>query len=157
VQATLKRFGRIDVLVNSAGYGLIGAIEECSEEEIRRQLEMNLLGLLAVTRAALPTLRAQKRGQIFNVSSVAGFRGDPGGGIYASSRFAVEGLSESLAGELAPLGIKVTIVEPGYFRTDLPHKWIDANGSEGVARLRRDGGRGPRTHEGLRRQAGKRP
>jgi len=72
VQATLKRFGRIDVLVNSAGYGLIGAIEECSEEEIRRQLEMNLLGLLAVTRAALPTLRAQKRGQIFNVSSVAG-------------------------------------------------------------------------------------
>ena len=86
--------------------------------EVRRQLETNILGLLAVTRAALPTLRAQRKGHIFNVSSVAGFRGDPGGSSYSASKFAVEGISESLASERAPLGIKVTIVEPGYFRTE---------------------------------------
>lgn len=116
VKAAVARFGRIDVLVNNAGY--IGAVEECTDEEVRRQLETNLLGLLAVTRAALPTLRAQRKGHILNVSSVAGFRGDPGGSSYSASKFAVEGLSESLASELAPLGIKVTIVEPGYFRTE---------------------------------------
>jgi NAD(P)-dependent dehydrogenase (short-subunit alcohol dehydrogenase family) len=118
VKAAVARFGRIDVLVNNAGCALIGAVEECTDEEVRRQLDTNLLGLLAVTRAALPTLRAQRKGHIFNVSSVAGFRGDPGGSSYSASKFAVEGLSESLASEPAPLGIRVTIVEPGYFRTE---------------------------------------
>jgi NAD(P)-dependent dehydrogenase (short-subunit alcohol dehydrogenase family) len=118
VKAALARFGRIDVVVNNAGYGLLGAVEECSEEEIKGEFDTNVLGLIAVTRAVLPTLRAQRSGHIFNISSVAGFRGDPGGSMYSASKFAVEGLSESLAAELAPLGIKVTIVEPGYFPTE---------------------------------------
>jgi NAD(P)-dependent dehydrogenase (short-subunit alcohol dehydrogenase family) len=118
VRAAIARFGHIDVLVNNAGYGLMGALEECTEEEVKRQFDTNFVGLLAVLRATLPILRAQRSGHIFNLSSVAGFRGDAGASSYCASKFAVEGLSESLAGEMAPLGIKVTIVEPGYFRTD---------------------------------------
>ncbi|TKD11812.1 oxidoreductase [Polyangium fumosum] len=118
VEAALARFGRIDVLVNNAGYGLIGAVEETSGEDVRRLYETNVFGLLAVTRAVLPVLRKQRSGHILNLSSVGGYRSAPGFGVYCSTKFAVEGISEALHVELAPLGIAVTIVEPGYFRTE---------------------------------------
>ena len=117
ISSAIDEFGRIDFLVNNAGYGSIGAIEEVADEQIRRQFETNFFGLLNVTRAALPTLRKQGSGHIFNISSVGGFVSFPSAGIYCASKFAVEAISESLAGELADLGIKVTIVEPGAFRT----------------------------------------
>ncbi|BAY43720.1 short-chain dehydrogenase/oxidoreductase [Scytonema sp. HK-05] len=111
-------FGRIDVLVNNAGYGTLGAIEEASDEEIRRQFETNVFGALDLTRVVLPHLRQQRSGHIINFSSVGGFVSFPGSGIYCSTKFALEGISEALAQEVAPLGIKVIIVEPGAFRTD---------------------------------------
>jgi NAD(P)-dependent dehydrogenase (short-subunit alcohol dehydrogenase family) len=118
VARATERFERIDVLVNNAGRGLIGAVEEASEEEIRSVFEINVFGLLSVTRAVLPIMRRQGSGRIVNISSVGGFTARSGGGIYAGTKFAVEGLSEALRLELAPLGILVTIVEPGAFRTD---------------------------------------
>jgi NAD(P)-dependent dehydrogenase (short-subunit alcohol dehydrogenase family) len=119
VRAALERFGRIDVLVNNAGYGLCGALEECSVEETLAQYQTNVFGLINVTRAALPVLRRQRTGHIINISSVGGFQADAGISAYCGTKFAVEGLSEALAKEVAPLGIHVTIVEPGYFRTEL--------------------------------------
>src|SRR5262245_2373323 len=114
----VRRFGRIDVLVNNAGRGLLGAVEEASAEEVRAVFETNVFGLLTVTRAILPVMRAQRSGRILNLSSVGGFAASPGWGVYCATKFAVEGLSESLRDELTPLGIAVTIVEPGAFRTD---------------------------------------
>ncbi len=118
VAATLKQFGRIDVLVNNAGYGYLASIEEGVAEEIRAQFEANVFGLFAMTRAVLPVMREQGRGHIINIASVAGFCGFPGSGYYAASKHAVEGFSDSLSKEMAPLGVKVTCVEPGPFRTD---------------------------------------
>ncbi len=118
VAAALERFGRIDVLVNNAGYGYQASAEEGVEEEIRAQFDANVFGLFALTRAVLPTMRAQKAGHIINITSVAGLVGFPGSGYYAASKHAVEGWSDALATETAPLGIKVTCVEPGPFRTD---------------------------------------
>jgi NAD(P)-dependent dehydrogenase (short-subunit alcohol dehydrogenase family) len=118
VDAALERFGRIDVLVNNAGHGMLGAVEEVADEAVREVFDTNVFGLLRVLRAVLPTLRAQRSGHVVNMSSVGGFTGAPGWGLYAASKFAVEGLSESLRAELEPLGIAVTIVEPGGFRTD---------------------------------------
>lgn len=117
-RAAIEQFGRIDVLVNNAGFGLLGAVEEASAEEIRRVYETNVFGLLNVTRGVLPFMREARRGHVINISSVGGFQSGPGYGVYCSTKFAVEGLSEALHVELAPLGIKVTVVEPGYFRTD---------------------------------------
>ncbi len=122
-QAAIKRFGRIDVLVNNAGFGLLGAVEEASSDEIKRLYETNVFGLLNVTRAVLPHMRAARSGHVINISSVGGFQSAPGYGVYCSTKFAVEALSEALHGELAPLGVKVTVVEPGYFRTD----FLDTN------------------------------
>lgn len=116
--AAVKRFGGIDVLVNNAGFGLLGAVEEATAEEIERLYRTNVFGLLGVTRAVLPHMRRQRSGHVINLSSVGGYRSGAGFGVYCSTKFAVEGLSEALAAELAPLGIKVTVVEPGYFRTD---------------------------------------
>lgn len=131
VSRTIARFGRIDVLVNNAGYGLAGAIEEISDAEAREQMETNVFAVLKLTRAVLPHMRAQKSGHILNISSAAGFVSTPGLGIYNASKFALEGLSEALAQEAAHLGIKVTLIEPGPFRTDwagpslvTPHKLI---------------------------------
>jgi NADP-dependent 3-hydroxy acid dehydrogenase YdfG len=124
VQESLKAFGRIDVLVNNAGYGLTGSIEEVSDKEIRDQFETNVFGLLNVTRAVLPILRKQRSGHILNISSLAGRLGIPTMGIYNGSKFALEGISESLASELKPFGIKVTIVEPGGFATDFSSRSI---------------------------------
>ncbi|MFI5522572.1 oxidoreductase [Streptomyces platensis] len=117
-QAAVERFGRIDVLVNNAGRGLLGAVEEASDAEARSIYDVNVFGLLAVTRAVLPHMRRQRSGRILNISSVGGFTCGSGWGIYNSTKFAVEGLSEALRADLAPLGIHVTIVEPGVFRTD---------------------------------------
>ena len=118
VQAGLAKFGRIDVLVNNAGHGLFGAVEEATDAEIAHLYETNIYGLLRVTRAVLPHMRERRSGHIVNLSSVGGLVGFPGYGIYNSTKFAVEGLSEALAKEVAPLGIRVTIVEPGPFRTN---------------------------------------
>ncbi|MEJ0011578.1 MAG: oxidoreductase [Bauldia sp.] len=111
-------FGRIDVLVNNAGYGYFSAIEEGESAEVRRQFETNVFGLFALTRYVLPGMRARRSGHIVNVSSLGGLMAFPATGYYHASKFAVEGFSESLAMEVAPLGVKVTIVEPGRFRTD---------------------------------------
>lgn len=132
VANAVKEFGTIDILVNNAGYGLGGGIEEPSLEQIRRQYETNVFGVINTMRAVLPLMRSQKSGHILNISSVVGFRSLPSAGYYSSTKFALEALSESLAQEIAHLGIKVTIVEPGGFRTDFagrsfvqPSKRID--------------------------------
>jgi NAD(P)-dependent dehydrogenase (short-subunit alcohol dehydrogenase family) len=111
-------FGQVDVLVNNAGYGFAGGIEEADEQEFLPVFETDVLGLIRVTRAFLPQFRKQRSGNIINVSSMAGLAGTAGWGYYNASKFAVEGFSEALAQEMAPLGVKVTIVEPGPFRTD---------------------------------------
>ncbi|MEV0066465.1 oxidoreductase [Amycolatopsis sp. NPDC050768] len=118
VGAALDRFGRIDVLVNNAGRGLLGAVEEASDSAVRAVFDANVFGLLSVTRAVLPVLRRQRSGHVVNISSVGGFTTGPGWGVYGATKFAVEALSEALHGELAPLGVHVTVVEPGFFRTD---------------------------------------
>ena len=112
------RFGQIDVLVNNAGYGYLAAIEEGEDEGIRAQFETNVFGLLALTRRVLPAMRQRRRGHIVNFSSIGGLCAFAATGYYHATKFAVEALSESLSIETAPLGIKVTIVEPGPFRTD---------------------------------------
>jgi NAD(P)-dependent dehydrogenase (short-subunit alcohol dehydrogenase family) len=118
VKQTEARFGAIDVLVNNAGYGYRGAVEEADEDDIRRLLETNFFGLVFLTQQVLSGMRARKRGHIVNISSVAGRMAHPGSGYYSASKFAVEGLSDGLRKELAPLGIGVMVVEPGGFRTD---------------------------------------
>lgn len=118
VDAAIARFGRIDVLVNNAGYGLLGAVEEPSEEQIRSQFETNLFGAVKMMRAVLPKMRIRRSGHIVNISSVLGFVSRASAGYYSATKFALEALSESLAEETAGLGIRVTIVEPGPFRTD---------------------------------------
>lgn len=118
VQAAMDKFGRIDVLVNNAGYGSIGAIEEVSEEEVRRQFDVNVFGAIAMIREVLPHMRKQRSGHVINITSIAGIQGFPGVGIYNASKFALEGIGEALAAEVKHLGIKVTNVEPGPFRTD---------------------------------------
>jgi len=116
--AAVEAFGSIDVLLNNAGFGLLGAVEEASGADVEAVYRTNVFGLLNVTRAVLPTMRAQRSGRILNISSIGGYRGAAGFGVYSSTKFAVEGLSEALHAELAPLGVHVTVVEPGYFRTD---------------------------------------
>jgi NAD(P)-dependent dehydrogenase (short-subunit alcohol dehydrogenase family) len=118
VTAAEEKFGRIDVLVNNAGYGYQAALEEGEEDEIRAQFDANVFGLFAMTRAVLPGMRARRRGHVINITSQAGFIGFAGSGYYAASKHAVEGFSDALAAEGAPIGIKVTCVEPGPFRTD---------------------------------------
>ncbi|MBL0912634.1 MAG: SDR family oxidoreductase [Bacteroidia bacterium] len=119
VQRTVEHFGRIDVVVNNAGYGMIGALEELSDEEARANFDVNVFGSLNVIRKTLPYLRAQGSGHIFNVASIGGFSGAfPGFGIYCATKFAMHGFSEALSEEVKPFGIQVTVVSPGYFRTD---------------------------------------
>ena len=121
-----KRFGRIDVLVNNAGIGYFGAVEESDEDEVRRMFEINFFGLSAMTRAVLPVMRRQRSGHIVNISSIGGLKSFPALAYYNATKYAVEGFSESLALETAPLGIRVTIVEPSGFRTD----WAGRSASE---------------------------
>jgi NAD(P)-dependent dehydrogenase (short-subunit alcohol dehydrogenase family) len=114
----IDQFGKIDVLVNNAGYGLFGAVEEVTMGEAREQMETNFFGALAVTQAVLPVMRSQKSGRILQISSIAGLSANPGLGIYNASKFALEGFTEALALETKHLNIHVTLVEPGPFRTD---------------------------------------
>lgn len=117
-QQATDRFGRVDVLVNNAGYGFAGAIEEASDAEIRAVFDANFFGTMALTQALLPLFRSQRSGHIIQVSSHSGMKGFAGFGIYSASKFALEGASEALAAEVALLGIRLTIVEPGPFRTN---------------------------------------
>ncbi|GAA1688864.1 hypothetical protein GCM10009765_42900 [Fodinicola feengrottensis] len=143
MEAAVARFGRIDVLVNNAGYGVLGAVEETSDAEARDMFDVNVFGLVTVTKAVLPVLREQRSGHIINIGSIGGFAAGVGSGLYAATKFAVEAITESLAGEVGPLGIRVTVVEPGAFRTDfLTPESIrpaavtlpDYDGTAGVAR-----------------------
>ena len=118
IAQAVERFGRIDVLVNNAAYGLLGRLEEMSSADIARQFAVNVHGVLHMLRAVLPTMRRQRGGHIMNISSIAGITGFDGASVYCASKYAIEGLSASLALEVAPLGIKVTAVEPGFFRTE---------------------------------------
>ncbi|MFA6058450.1 MAG: oxidoreductase [Taibaiella sp.] len=119
IRVAFDHFGSIDVVVNNAGYGLVGALEELTDAETRQNFEINVYGSLNVIRKVLPFMREQNSGHIFNISSIGGFTGSfPGFGIYCATKFAMQGFSESLATEVKPFGIHVTIVSPGYFRTD---------------------------------------
>jgi NAD(P)-dependent dehydrogenase (short-subunit alcohol dehydrogenase family) len=119
IKAAFDHFGSIDVVVNNAGYGLVGALEELTDAETRQNFEINVYGSLNVIRNVLPFMRQQQSGHIFNISSIGGFTGSfPGFGIYCATKFAMQGFSESLATEVKPFGIGITIVSPGYFRTD---------------------------------------
>ncbi|MCF2528704.1 oxidoreductase [Yinghuangia soli] len=113
----LAAFGRIDVVVCNAGYGLVGAIEETSDAAARELFDVNVFGVLHTLRATLPVLRARRSGHVVNIGSVGGFATAPAAGLYGASKFALEGITEALHGELAPLGVRVTVVEPGGFRT----------------------------------------
>jgi len=139
----VRHFGRIDVVFNNAGYGLLGAVEEATAEEIEDLYRTNVFGLLAVIRAVLPHMRARRSGHVLNMSSIGGYVGHQGWGIYCSTKFAIEGLTEALAIELAPLGIKSTVIEPGFFRTDFldgqslavsPHMIDDYHATSGAMR-----------------------
>jgi NAD(P)-dependent dehydrogenase (short-subunit alcohol dehydrogenase family) len=142
VKAALARFGRIDVLVNNAGIGYFGSVEESELDEVRRMFEINVWGLAAMTRAVLPAMRKQRSGTVVNISSIGGIRGGPAVGFYNATKFAVEGLSEALSLETAPLGIKVLLVEPSGFRTD----WAGRSANEA-----------PQTIDDYRDTAGKTP
>jgi NAD(P)-dependent dehydrogenase (short-subunit alcohol dehydrogenase family) len=147
----ISAFGRIDVLVNNAGYGIAGGIEEATEAEFMPIFETNVFGLMRVTRAFLPQFRKQRSGHILNLSSMAGLAGSPGWGFYNASKFAVEGFSEALAAEMAPLGVKVTIIEPGPFRTD----FLGRSGVEAARRIADYDATVGKTREYFHEQAGK--
>lgn len=151
VVAAIGSFGRIDVLVNNAGYGLAGAIEEATEQEFMLVFETNVFGLIRVTRAVLPHLREQRSGHIVNLSSMGGLIGSPGWGYYNATKFAVEGFSEALAAEVAPLGIHVTVVEPGPFRTD----FLGRSGVEAAAQIAEYADTAGKTREYFHTQSGK--
>jgi len=120
---SIEHFGQLDVIVNNAGYGQIGTLEELSDEEARANFDINVFGTLNVIRNAMPYLRQQGSGHIFNISSIGGYSGNfPGWGIYCATKFAVAGLTESLAEEIKDFGVKATVVYPGYFRTDFLSK-----------------------------------
>lgn len=123
IAKTIEHFGQLDVVVNNAGYGQLGTLEELSDKEARANFDVNVFGTLNVIRNAMPHLRQQRSGHIFNISSIGGYSGNfPGWGIYCSTKFAVAGLTEALAEEIKDFGVKATVVYPGYFRTDFLSK-----------------------------------
>ncbi|WP_183561694.1 SDR family oxidoreductase [Mucilaginibacter sp. SP1R1] len=133
VTAGIEKFGRIDVLVNNAGYGALGALEASTEEEARKQFDVNFFGLIAVTKAVLPAMRKQRSGTIINVSSVGGRITFPFSSLYHATKFAVEGLTESMQYELNPLGINLKIVEPGGYKTEFAGRSMALFGANGLA------------------------
>ncbi len=133
VDHIISEAGKIDVLVNNAGYGLVGALEDLSMEEIKSQYETNLFGLIRVIQAVLPTMRKQRSGRIINISSGAGIFGYAGGSAYVSTKFALEGLSESIAYELEPFGIKVILMEPGFIKTNFANAVVIAKKAQDSA------------------------
>lgn len=149
VAATIERYGRIDVVVNNAGYGQMGAVEEVSDAEARRNFDVNVFGVLNVLRATLPHLRAQRSGHVINIASIAGFVGGfTGWGVYCASKFALAGLTEGLHADLAELGVKVTLVYPGYFRTEFL-----STGTVGLPEARIDDYAGARSSERAHRES----
>lgn len=146
-------FGQIDVLVNNAGIGYFGAVEESEDEQVRRMFEINFWGLHAVTKAVLPGMRARRFGRIVNVSSIGGFRGFPSAGFYNATKFAVNGYSEALALELAPLGIAVTVVMPSGFRTD----WAGRSADEAPQTIADYAGTAHRNTGSIRASSGQQP
>ncbi len=154
VAQALKQFGAIDVLVNNAGYGYQSSIEEGDEREIRAQFDANTFGLFAMTRAVLSGMRAKGSGHVINITSVAGLAGFPGSGYYSASKHAVEGFSDALLAETGPLGIKVTCVEPGPFRTDWAGRSLVQTPNRIADYAQTAGARMQRTAEGSGKQAG---
>lgn len=118
IDEAIEKHGQIDILVNNAGYGVLGSVEEIPDEDVLQQFEVNVFAAVRMTKAVLPHMRSRRTGHIMNITSIAGYQGYPGIGIYNGSKFALEGIGEALAGDLAPVGIKVTNVAPGPFRTD---------------------------------------
>jgi short-subunit dehydrogenase len=152
-QQGIAAFGHVDTLVNNAGYGVNGAIEEVSEDEFEPMFQTNIYGLIRVTRAFLPHFRQRRSGHIFNLSSVGGLIGSPGWGFYNATKFAVEGLSEALAEEMKPLGVHVTVVEPGPFRTD----FLGRSSKLARRQLRDYATTAGKAREYLKTQSGKQP
>jgi NAD(P)-dependent dehydrogenase (short-subunit alcohol dehydrogenase family) len=153
VKSAEQHFKQMDVLVNNAGVGYFGAVEESDEDEVRRMFEINFFGLSRMTRAVLPIMRAQRTGHIVNISSIGGLRSFPALAYYHATKYAVEGFSESLALEVAPLGIKVTIVEPSGFRTD----WAGRSAAESKTRIADYAPTAGKNLENLRDYSGKQP
>ncbi|HEY1951788.1 MAG TPA: oxidoreductase [Gemmatimonadaceae bacterium] len=153
VNSAEKHFGRIDVLVNNAGIGYFGAVEESDERDVRRMFEINFFGLANMTRAVLPIMRRQRAGHIVNISSIGGLRSFPTLAFYNATKYAVEGFSEALSIEVAPLGIKVTIVEPSGFRTD----WAGRSAAESKVRIADYAATAGQNLENLRGYSGKQP
>jgi NAD(P)-dependent dehydrogenase (short-subunit alcohol dehydrogenase family) len=153
VKSAQQHFKRIDVLVNNAGIGYFGAVEESDEDEVRRMFEINFFGLSRMTRSVLPIMRAQRSGHIVNISSIGGLRSFPTLAYYHATKYAVEGFSESLSLEVAPLGIKVTIVEPSGFRTD----WAGRSAAESKNRIADYAPTAGKNLENLRGYSGKQP
>jgi NAD(P)-dependent dehydrogenase (short-subunit alcohol dehydrogenase family) len=153
VKSAERHFERIDVFVNNAGIGYFGAVEESDEEEVRRMFEINFFGLSRMTRAVLPIMRKQRSGHIVNISSIGGLRSFPTLAYYHATKYAVEGFSESLALEVAPLGIKVTIVEPSGFRTD----WAGRSAHQATTRIADYAQTAGQNLENLRDYSGKQP
>ncbi len=149
----LAHMGRVDVLVNNAGYGVTGAIEEVSKSEYMPMFETNVFGLINMTKAFLPEFREQRAGHIVNFSSIGGLIGGPGWGYYNATKFAVEGLSQALRAEMEPLGVSVTVIEPGPFRTD----FLGRSGVEAQARLADYEPTAGKTREYFKTQAGRQP
>jgi len=153
VRSAEKHFGRIDVLVNNAGVGYFGAVEESDEGDVRRMFEINFFGLANMTRAVLPSMRRQRSGHIVNISSIGGLRSFPALAFYNATKYAVEGFSEALSIEVAPLGIRVTIVEPSGFRTD----WAGRSAAESKVRIPDYADTAGQNRENLRDYSGKQP
>jgi len=149
----LTAFGHVDVLVNNAGYGVNGAIEEVAEDEFEPMFQTNIYGLIRTTRAFLPHFRERRTGHIFNLSSIGGLIGGAGWGFYNTTKFAVEGFSEALTGEMKPLGVHVTVIEPGPFRTD----FLGRSGKLAANELSEYAQTAGKAREYLRTQAGKQP
>ena len=152
-QKAIAAFGHVDVLVNNAGYGVNGAIEEVSEDEFEPMFQTNIYGLIRTTRAFLPHFRERRSGHIFNLSSIGGLIGGAGWGFYNTTKFAVEGFSEALAAELKPLGIFVTLIEPGPFRTD----FLGRSGKLAELEIEEYKDTAGKAREYLKTQSGKQP
>ncbi len=153
IAETITRFGQIDVLVNNAGIGYFGAIEESEDEEVRRMFEINFFGLAKMIQEVLPQMRKRKSGHILNIASIGGLRSFPGVGFYNATKYAVDGLSEALYKELSPLGIKVTIVAPSGFRTD----WAGRSAKDSSIKIDDYAGTSGKNMGDIRGYSGKQP
>lgn len=153
VKQTIDTYGRIDVLVNNAGIGYFGAIEESEDEQVRRMFEINVFGLAKMTQEVLPVMRAQRSGHIVNIASIGGLVSFPAVGFYNATKYAVDGLSESLAKETAPLGIKVTIVAPSGFRTD----WAGRSANDSKIKIEDYHGTAGANQQSIRGYSGNQP